>query len=142
MTPKEGSVKRCLESNALTKKWMSLVSLTELQIIKKPLISTGPRDHGCWKIINNDKKGWLRFPVSLWLVQRSLLSLRLITLHSVFTSFEVITFETDIILVVNVPVLSLQITVVQPKVSTDGKDRTMAFNRAIRFVPRAKHLNE
>lgn len=53
-----------------------------------------------------------------------------------------ITFETDIILVVRVPVLSLQITVVQPKVSTDGKDRTIAFNRAIRFVPRAKHLQE
>lgn len=62
------------------------------------------------------------------------------TYHSIFTCSEVITFETDIILVVSVPVLSLQITVVQPKVSTDGKDRTMAFNRAMRFVPRAKHL--
>lgn len=51
-----------------------------------------------------------------------------------------LTFATDIILVVRVPVLSLQITVVQPKVSTDGKERTMAFNLAIRFVPRAKHL--
>lgn len=51
-----------------------------------------------------------------------------------------VTFETDIILVVNVPVLSLQITVVQPRVSTDGKERTMAFKRAMRFVPRAKHL--
>ena len=54
---------------------------------------------------------------------------------------EMTTFETDIILVVKVPVLSLQITVVQPNVSTEGKDRTMAFNRAIRFVPRAKHLH-
>ena len=52
-----------------------------------------------------------------------------------------LTLETDIILVVNVPVLSLQITVVQPSVSTDGNDRTMAFKRAIFFVPRAKHLN-
>lgn len=52
-----------------------------------------------------------------------------------------LTLDTDIILVVNVPVLSLQITVVQPSVSTDGKDRTMAFKRAIFFVPRAKHLN-
>lgn len=51
-----------------------------------------------------------------------------------------LTFEIDIILVVRVPVLSLQITVVQPKVSTDGKDLTIAFIRAIRFVPRAKHL--
>lgn len=50
------------------------------------------------------------------------------------------TFETDIILVVRVPVLSLQITVVQPKVSTDGNDLTIAFNRAIRLVPRARHL--
>lgn len=43
-------------------------------------------------------------------------------------------------LVVKVPVLSLQITVVQPKVSTEGKDLTMAFSRAILFVPSAKHL--
>lgn len=58
------------------------------------------------------------------------------------TSFtaQILTFETDIIFVVKVPVLSLQITVVHPKVSTDGKDRTIAFNLAIRFVPRAKHL--
>lgn len=42
--------------------------------------------------------------------------------------------------VVRVPVLSLQITVVQPKVSTEGKDLTIAFIRAILFVPRAKHL--
>ena len=51
-----------------------------------------------------------------------------------------ITFETDIMFVVNVPVLSVQITVVQPNVSTDGKDLTIAFSRAILFVPRAKHL--
>lgn len=51
-----------------------------------------------------------------------------------------ITFETDIILVVRVPVLSLHITVVQPNVSTDGSDLTIAFSRAILFVPRAKHL--
>jgi len=50
------------------------------------------------------------------------------------------TLETDIIFVVRVPVLSLQITVVQPSVSTDGRDLTMAFNLAIRFVPRARHL--
>lgn len=61
--------------------------------------------------------------------------------HVVHKYFKVITFATDIILVVRVPVLSLQITVVQPSVSTDGKDRTIAFNRAIRFVPRAKHLH-
>lgn len=55
---------------------------------------------------------------------------------------EIITFETDIIFVVKVPVLSLQITVVHPRVSTDGKDRTIAFNRAIRLVPSAKHLQK
>ena len=54
----------------------------------------------------------------------------------------IITLEADIILVVRVPVLSLQITVVQPKVSTDGNDLTTAFNRAIRFVPRAKQLEQ
>lgn len=53
-----------------------------------------------------------------------------------------ITFATDIILVVRVPVLSLQITVVQPNVSTDGKDLTIALIRAILFVPSAKHLLE
>jgi len=44
--------------------------------------------------------------------------------------------------VVRVPVLSLQITVVHPNVSTEGSDLTMAFKRAILFVPRAKHLEE
>ena len=51
-----------------------------------------------------------------------------------------ITLETDIILVVRVPVLSLQITVVQPNVSTEGNDLTIAFKRAILLVPSAKHL--
>ena len=44
--------------------------------------------------------------------------------------------------VVRVPVLSLQITVVHPNVSTEGSDLTMAFKRAILLVPRAKHLEE
>jgi len=44
--------------------------------------------------------------------------------------------------VVRVPVLSLQITVVHPNVSTEGRDLTMAFKRAILLVPRAKHLKE
>jgi len=52
------------------------------------------------------------------------------------------TFDTDIMFVVRVPVLSLQITVVQPKVSTEGNDLTIAFRRAILLVPRAKHLFE
>lgn len=48
--------------------------------------------------------------------------------------------ETDIWLVVNVPVLSEQITEVQPKVSTDGSDLTMAFFFAILLVPKAKQV--
>lgn len=51
-----------------------------------------------------------------------------------------LTFEMDIIFVVNVPVLSLQITVVQPSVSTEVKVRTIAFNFAILLVPSAKQL--
>lgn len=51
-----------------------------------------------------------------------------------------ITLETDIMFVVKVPVLSLHITVVHPNVSTEGNDLTIAFKRAILFVPRAKHL--
>jgi hypothetical protein len=47
----------------------------------------------------------------------------------------------DIIFVVNVPVLSLHITVVHPSVSTDVRVRTMAFSLAILLVPSAKHLN-
>jgi hypothetical protein len=42
--------------------------------------------------------------------------------------------------VVRVPVLSLQMTVVHPNVSTEGRDLTMAFRRAILLVPRAKHV--
>ena len=50
------------------------------------------------------------------------------------------TLATAIWLVVRVPVLSLQITVVQPRVSTDGRLRTMAFFLAILRVPRAKQV--
>jgi len=52
----------------------------------------------------------------------------------------VLTRQTDIWLVVSVPVLSEQITEVQPRVSTDGKLRTIAFFLAIRLVPSAKHV--
>jgi len=44
--------------------------------------------------------------------------------------------DTDIWLVVRVPVLSEQITDVHPRVSTLGSDRTMAFFLAIRRVPK------
>mmetsp|Transcript_7213 Transcript_7213/g.18451 ORF Transcript_7213/g.18451 Transcript_7213/m.18451 type:complete len:213 (-) Transcript_7213:1092-1730(-) len=47
---------------------------------------------------------------------------------------------TDIWLDVSVPVLSEQITEVQPSVSTDGSLRTMAFCLAIFRVPRARHV--
>ena len=50
------------------------------------------------------------------------------------------TLQTDIWLVVRVPVLSEQMTEVQPSVSTDGKLRTMAFFFAIRRVPSARHV--
>ena len=50
------------------------------------------------------------------------------------------TFWTDIMLVVSVPVLSEQITVVQPKDSTEGKERTMAFFFAIFTVPSARQV--
>lgn len=63
-----------------------------------------------------------------------------VCMDRVYAGKNQITFETDIILVVKVPVLSLHITVVQPKVSTEGKDLTIALRRAIRLVPRAKHL--
>ena len=43
-------------------------------------------------------------------------------------------------MVVSVPVLSEQMTDVQPSVSTDGSERTMAFFLAIRRVPRARHV--
>lgn len=45
------------------------------------------------------------------------------------------TLLTDIWFVVKVPVLSEQITEVQPNVSTEGKDLTIAFFLAIRLVP-------
>lgn len=48
------------------------------------------------------------------------------------------TLHTDIWLVVRVPVLSEQMTEVQPRVSTDGKLRTIAFFFAILLVPVAK----
>ena len=50
------------------------------------------------------------------------------------------TRQTDIWLVVSVPVLSEQITDVQPRVSTDGSERTMAFFFAIRRVPKARQV--
>mmetsp|Transcript_29202 Transcript_29202/g.100710 ORF Transcript_29202/g.100710 Transcript_29202/m.100710 type:complete len:331 (+) Transcript_29202:2277-3269(+) len=50
------------------------------------------------------------------------------------------TFMHDIWLVVSVPVLSLQITVVHPSVSTDGSLRTIAFCCTILRVPRAKQV--
>ena len=48
------------------------------------------------------------------------------------------TLDTLIWLVVKVPVLSEQMTLVQPRVSTLGKFLTIAFFCAIFFVPRAK----
>lgn len=41
---------------------------------------------------------------------------------------------------VSVPVLSEQMTDVQPKVSTEGRLRTMAFFLAILLVPRARQV--
>ena len=49
-----------------------------------------------------------------------------------------LTLLTDIMLVVSVPVLSEQITEVQPRVSTEGKLRTIAFFLAILLVPKRK----
>mmetsp|Transcript_8965 Transcript_8965/g.22500 ORF Transcript_8965/g.22500 Transcript_8965/m.22500 type:complete len:338 (-) Transcript_8965:994-2007(-) len=46
----------------------------------------------------------------------------------------------DIMLVVSVPVLSEQMTLVHPRVSTDGSERTMAFCFAILRVPSARHV--
>ena len=46
----------------------------------------------------------------------------------------------DIWLVVKVPVLSEQMTEVQPRVSTDGKERTIEFFFAMRLVPRARQV--
>ena len=53
---------------------------------------------------------------------------------------QLLTRQTDIWLVVSVPVLSEQITEVHPSVCTDGKLRTIAFFFAIRLVPRARHV--
>mmetsp|Transcript_2323 Transcript_2323/g.8261 ORF Transcript_2323/g.8261 Transcript_2323/m.8261 type:complete len:250 (-) Transcript_2323:145-894(-) len=50
------------------------------------------------------------------------------------------TWQTDIWLVVRVPVLSEQMTVVQPRVSTEGSERTIALFFAIFMVPRARHV--
>ena len=50
------------------------------------------------------------------------------------------TLQTDIWLVVRVPVLSEQMTEVQPNVSTEGRLRTMAFFLAIRRVPKARQV--
>jgi hypothetical protein len=53
-----------------------------------------------------------------------------------------LTFTADILFVVRVPVLSEQITVVLPSVSTLGNDRTMAFFLAISLVPILNVLND
>lgn len=53
---------------------------------------------------------------------------------------EILTLVTHIWLVVRVPVLSEQMTEVQPRVSTEGRLLTMAFFLAIRRVPRAKQV--
>merc|ERR1711936_57381 len=58
----------------------------------------------------------------------------------VFSSAKVNILQTDIMLVVSVPVLSEQMTEVQPRVSTDGRDRMMAFLAAILLVPRARQV--
>ena len=50
------------------------------------------------------------------------------------------TLVTHIWLVVRVPVLSEQMTEVQPRVSTEGRDLTMAFFLAMRRVPRARQV--
>jgi len=50
------------------------------------------------------------------------------------------TFETLIWLVVSVPVLSEQMTLVAPSVSTLGSERTMAFLRAMRDAPSDRHV--
>lgn len=51
-----------------------------------------------------------------------------------------LTLQTDIWLVVRVPVLSEQMTEVQPRVSTEGKLLTIAFFFAIRRVPKARQV--
>jgi len=51
-----------------------------------------------------------------------------------------VTRQTDIWLVVRVPVLSEQMTDVQPRVSTEGRLRTIAFFFAMRRVPKARQV--
>ena len=51
------------------------------------------------------------------------------------------TLHTDILFVVNVPVLSEQMTLVQPSVSTDNRLLTIAFFLAIRLVPNIIRYN-
>lgn len=51
-----------------------------------------------------------------------------------------LTLQTDIWLVVRVPVLSEQMTEVQPRVSTEGRLLTIAFFFAIRRVPKARQV--
>lgn len=53
---------------------------------------------------------------------------------------DTLTLVTHIWLVVRVPVLSEQMTEVQPRVSTEGRLLTMAFFLAIRRVPRARQV--
>ena len=60
--------------------------------------------------------------------------------HTSHDSHMTPTLLTDIMLVVSVPVLSEQMTEVQPSVSTDGKLLTMAFFLAILLVPRARQV--
>ena len=60
--------------------------------------------------------------------------------RAVAVGFEALTLHTDIWLVVRVPVLSEQMTEVQPKVSTEGRLRTIAFFLAMRRVPKAKQV--
>lgn len=60
--------------------------------------------------------------------------------HPDLTFLPQLTLQTDIWLVVSVPVLSEQITEVQPSVSTDGRLRTMAFFLAILLVPSARQV--
>ena len=59
--------------------------------------------------------------------------------HFALNTINLLTFDTLIWLVVRVPVLSEQMTLVPPKVSTLGRFRTMAFFWAIFLVPRARH---
>jgi len=59
--------------------------------------------------------------------------------HKSRERMQLLTVETLIWFVVRVPVLSEQMTLVLPRVSTLGRFRTMAFFWAIFLVPRARH---